>query len=134
MGKKKASRKKAVAAVSLDALKAKLPQQEQEHIALLSERLIAEELTLQALRKQAGATQQQIADWLGVKQVSVSGIEKRSDLLVSTLEKYIRGMGGTLHMIVQLPDLPPVRLGLGSKPRKNNASGRTKRDATTKNR
>ena len=51
---------------------------------------------------------------LGVKQVSISRLESRSDPRLSTLEKYINAMGGRLHLIVEFPEDEPVVLtGIG---------------------
>lgn len=37
-------------------------------------------------------------------------MEKRSDLLLSTLRHYIEGMGGKLELVAQFPNRPPVRI------------------------
>lgn len=47
--------------------------------------LIAEELTLRDLRQALALTQESIAATLGIGQDGVSRLEKRSDLLLSTL-------------------------------------------------
>jgi hypothetical protein len=46
----------------------------------------------------------------GIGQDGVSRIEKRSDLLLTTLRSYIEAMGGRLHLIVEFPDREPVSL------------------------
>ena len=77
--------------------------------------LIAEEMTLQDLRKARVLTQERMAQLLGINQDSVSRLEQRSDLLLSTLRTYIAALGGRLELIVQFPDRPPVALaGLSS--------------------
>ena len=68
-------------------------------------------LTLQDLRKAHDLTQERMAEILHIKQENVSRIEKRSDLLLSTLRSYIAAMGGDLKLIVEFPDRPPVALG-----------------------
>jgi transcriptional regulator with XRE-family HTH domain len=76
--------------------------------------LIAEEMTLRELRKARKLTQVRIAKALGVTQDSVSRLEKRSDLLLSTLRKTIEAMGGSLSLVAEFPDCPPVVLsGIG---------------------
>ena len=56
-----------------------------------------------------------MAQLLGINQDSVSRLEHRSDLLLSTLRTYIAALGGRLELIVQFPDRPPVALaGLSS--------------------
>ena len=72
--------------------------------------LIAEEMTLRELRKARKLTQVRMAKALGVTQDSVSRLEKRSDLLLSTLRKTVEAMGGTLSLIAEFPDRPAVVL------------------------
>ncbi|MGB3293158.1 MAG: XRE family transcriptional regulator [Phormidesmis sp.] len=67
-------------------------------------------LTLQELRKAHGLTQEALAAELNIKQENVSRIEKRSDLLLSTLRGYVEAMGGELQLVVKFPDGPPVTL------------------------
>ncbi len=45
------------------------------------------------LRQQRGLTQQQLADALEVSQRRVSGIERQSDLYLSTLKDYVEMLG-----------------------------------------
>jgi len=72
--------------------------------------LIAEELTLRELRHARKLTQVKMAKTLGVTQDSVSRIEKRSDLLLSTLRKTVEAMGGNLSLVAEFPDRAPVIL------------------------
>jgi DNA-binding XRE family transcriptional regulator len=72
--------------------------------------LIAEEMTLRELRKARKLTQVRMAKKLGVSQDGVSRLEKRSDLLLSTLKKTVEAMGGNLSLVAEFPDRPPVVL------------------------
>jgi hypothetical protein len=54
--------------------------------------------------------QQRMAELLGIGQDGISRIEKRSDLLISTLRNYIARMGGELELVARFPDRPPVLL------------------------
>jgi DNA-binding XRE family transcriptional regulator len=72
--------------------------------------LIAEEMTLRELRRARKLTQVRMAKALGITQDSVSRLEKRSDLLLSTLRKTVRAMGGNLSLIAEFPDRAPVVL------------------------
>jgi len=72
--------------------------------------LIAEEMTLRELRKARKLTQVRMAKALGVTQDSVSRLEKRSDLLLSTLRKTVQAMGGNLSLVAEFPDRAPVVL------------------------
>ncbi|HEU5021223.1 MAG TPA: helix-turn-helix transcriptional regulator [Bryobacteraceae bacterium] len=73
-------------------------------------RLIAEEMTLRELRRARKLTQVRMAKALGITQDSVSRLEKRSDVLLSTLRKTVQAMGGNLSLIAEFPDRPPVVL------------------------
>ena len=66
-----------------------------ERIEAETERLHQEYLTLQDLRKAKALTQTQLAETLGIRQSTVAQMEKRSDLLISTLRSYIEAMGRT---------------------------------------
>lgn len=72
--------------------------------------LIAEEMSLRDLRQALTLTQERIAESLGIGQDGVSRLEKRSDLLLSTLRTYIEAMGGQLSLIAEFPDREPVTL------------------------
>ena len=72
--------------------------------------LIAEEMSLRDLRKARKLTQARVAKVLGVTQDSVSRLEKRSDLLLSTLRKTVKAMGGDVRIIAEFPDRAPVVL------------------------
>ncbi len=72
--------------------------------------LIAEEMTLRELRHARKLTQVRMAKALGINQDGVSRLEKRSDLLLSTLRKSVEAMGGRLSLIAEFPDRPPVVL------------------------
>ncbi len=72
--------------------------------------LIAEEMTRQELRRARERTQVQVAEALGITQDSVSRLEQRSDLLLSTLRSYVEALGGSLSLIAEFPDQKPVLL------------------------
>ncbi|QHQ35343.1 helix-turn-helix domain-containing protein [Algicella marina] len=79
-----------------------------------ADRLHAEYLTLQELRRAKKLTQVQLAETLGVQQATVAKYERQSDLLLSTLTSYVRAMGGELKLMVEFPGKAPVALeGLG---------------------
>ena len=92
-----------------DKIKQLAPAQRRRVEARAAE-LIAEEMTLRELRKARKLTQVRIAKTLGIKQDSVSRLEKRSDLLLSTLRKTVEAMGGTLSLVAEFRDRGPVVL------------------------
>lgn len=73
-------------------------------------RLVAEEMTLQELRQARKLTQVRMAKALRISQDGVSRLEKRTDLLLSTLRKSVEAMGGSLSLIAEFPDRDPVVL------------------------
>jgi DNA-directed RNA polymerase specialized sigma subunit len=72
--------------------------------------LIAEEMSLRDLRQALRRTQLSVGEALGIGQEGVSRLEKRSDLLISTLRKYVEAMGGHLALVAEFPDRDPVVL------------------------
>jgi len=87
-----------------------LPKERQKKIKQRAKKLIAEEHSLRQLRKMMAKTQKDIAQTLHIGQESVSRIEKRSDILLSTLRKYVEAMGGELELVVHLPNKKTVTL------------------------
>ncbi len=55
-------------------------------------------LALSELRRRFSMTQEQVAMLMGVTQESVSQIERRDEVLLSTLLKYVNALGGTLEV------------------------------------
>ena len=67
-------------------------------------------MTLTDIRKVRQLTQERMAQILGIGQDSVSRLEKRTDLHLSTLNNYINAMGGSLKLVAEFPDRSPVIL------------------------
>lgn len=65
-------------------------------------------VTLKELRKSAKQTQADLALALAVGQDTISRLEKRSDMLLSTLRQYVESVGGRLALVATFPDQPPV--------------------------
>ena len=85
-----------------------LPPGQQVEIEAEASRLIEEEMTLRDLRKARELTQERLAEALHISQDGVSRLEKRSDLLLSTLRSCVEAMGGKLRLIAEFPDRVPV--------------------------
>ena len=62
----------------------------------------------QGLRQAVAQTQEELAATLGVGQDTISRLEKRSDMLLSTLRRYVEAMGGKLELVAKFPDRPPL--------------------------
>jgi len=88
----------------------KLNSIQRKRVAARAAELIAEEMSLRELRKARKLTQARVAKALGITQDSVSRLEKRSDLLLSTLRKTVKAMGGDLRIVAEFPDRAPVVL------------------------
>lgn len=56
------------------------------------------------LRRARQLSQEQLAESLGEKQPSISRLEQRTDMYVSTLRRYIEAMGGQLDIVARFPD------------------------------
>jgi len=87
-----------------------LPVAERRAIKKRAAELLAEEMTLQELRRAREMTQVKMAKKLGVAQKQISEIEKRTDMHISTLRRSIEAMGGTLALVAEFPDRKPVKL------------------------
>jgi DNA-binding XRE family transcriptional regulator len=104
----------------LDDVMAALPKARRERI----EARAMELATLKDLRQAAQQTQEQLAEALGVGQDTISRLEKRSDMLLSTLRHYVESMGGELNLVAQFPNRPPVVIDhLGTEPLARKKSG-----------
>jgi DNA-binding XRE family transcriptional regulator len=96
--------------VALKKVLARMTPQMRAAVEADAARMIAEEMTLRDLRKARHMTQERLAAELGIKQESVSNLEKRSDMLLSTLQHYVGALGGELELLVKFPNRPPVVL------------------------
>jgi hypothetical protein len=76
----------------------------------LARELVAREMSLRELRHAVNKTQKTLARTLHI-QDGVSRLEKRSDLLLSTLRNYVEAVGGSLTLVAQFPDQEPIAIG-----------------------
>jgi len=88
----------------LDDVMAALPKDRQERVKTRAKELA----TLKDLRQALQKTQEQMAVILGVRQDTISRLEKRSDMLISTMRHYVESMGGKLELVAKFPNRPPV--------------------------
>ena len=87
-----------------------LSKERQKLIQARAHELIADEMTLRDLRLALKKTQEDLGAVLHMKQEGISRLEKRSDMLISTLNKYVTAMGGNLKLMATFPNRPPVEL------------------------
>ena len=86
----------------------RLSPAQRKRVQARTEELVAEEMTLRELRRARKLTQVRMAKKLGITQDSVSRLEQRSDLLLSTLRKTVEAMGGRLSLVAEFSDRPAV--------------------------
>ena len=74
-----------------------LPKKRRKIIEVRAAEILAEEMTLQELRKALDQSQVTTAEVLGLKQAAVSRLENRDDMRISTLRQYVHALGGELE-------------------------------------
>jgi transcriptional regulator with XRE-family HTH domain len=62
------------------------------------------EMPLDELREARAMTQAHLAKILGVNQAAVSKLERRTDMYVSTLQDFVKAMGGELKITARFPE------------------------------
>ncbi len=81
----------------------KMPPERRATIDRISEEL-REEMDLTQLRTARRLSQAALGELLHVEQPAVAKIEKRTDMYVSTLRRFIEAMGGELEITARFPD------------------------------
>jgi ribosome-binding protein aMBF1 (putative translation factor) len=89
------------------------PRAKARYDAVLAE-INSRQATLRRLREARALTQATLAQSLEMDQSEISRLERRSDMLLSTLKRFVHATGGEMHIVVQYPDGGPVRLLVGS--------------------
>jgi len=84
-------------------LEAAMPAERRARIGRIEKDLRAE-MDLAEVRRARKLSQEELARTLRVGQASVAKIEKRADIYVSTLRRFIEAMGGELEIIARFPD------------------------------
>ena len=90
-------------ATSYRLLREKMSPEAQARAAGQAEVMIRE-MALAELRGAREKSQEELAAILGMKQSSVSKLERRTDMYISSLRKFIEAMGGTLEVIAHFPE------------------------------
>lgn len=84
-------------------LKQRLPADARQRAKRKTEELLGR-LPLYQLRQARSLSQHELADILHVQQGSISKLERRTDMYLSTLRRFIEAMGGTLEVTARFPD------------------------------
>ena len=85
------------------------PRAKARYDAVLAE-ISARQATLRKLREARALTQSTVAELLEMDQSEVSRLEYRTDMLLSTLRRFVEATGGELHLVVRYPEGAPVEL------------------------
>jgi DNA-directed RNA polymerase specialized sigma subunit len=88
------------------------PRAKARYDAVLAE-ISGRQATLRRLREARALTQSTVAEMLDMDQSEVSRLERRSDMLLSTLRRFVQATGGEMHVVVSYPDGGPVELLVG---------------------
>jgi DNA-binding XRE family transcriptional regulator len=113
----------------IDIIKS-LPAAQRKKVEARAAQLIAEEMTLRELRRARKLSQVRVAKQLGIGQEGVSKIEKRADLMISTLRRTVEAMGGSLALVAQFPNSERVILsGIAEDDPENRTAGRKRAHA-----
>jgi DNA-binding Xre family transcriptional regulator len=86
-----------------ETLRSKLSPEQRERSQRLARKML-EEMPLYELRRARQLTQEQLAEALGMDQGNISKLERRTDMYVSTLRKFIEALGGQLEVIARFPE------------------------------
>lgn len=115
-------------ATTLNEMLARLPAARRRRIEARAAERIAEELALRDLRKALGKTQVEVARRLKISQVTLSDTERRGDVMLSTLRKYVGALGGKLELVARFPDRTAVRI---APPLPRKPSSRSRKSSAT---
>jgi transcriptional regulator with XRE-family HTH domain len=84
------------------------PEREQE-LRTEIEREVAR-MKLPDLRRARRLSQETLAELLGMNQGDVSRLERRADMYVRSLRRYVEAAGGKMWIIAEFPDVEPIEL------------------------
>ena len=99
--------------VSLDKFIASLDGEEQGQIRAEAKARVQSYKTLLEFRRELGMTQSDVADRMHVTQESISRLERRKDMHISTLKRYVEALGGELEIHVNFTANDSKRLADG---------------------
>jgi DNA-binding Xre family transcriptional regulator len=86
-----------------EMLRGKMSPKRREVNRIAAQQMVAE-MPLEELRSARNITQTHLASLLQITQASVSKMEKRTDMYVSTLRSFVQAMGGELEIRAIFPD------------------------------
>jgi transcriptional regulator with XRE-family HTH domain len=81
----------------------KMAPERQEQIRKRTKEVLAE-LPLQELRQARALSQEELAEVLGLNQATISKLERRTDMYLSSLRRFVEAMGGELEITANFPE------------------------------
>ena len=90
-------------AKSFDDLVKRTTSKKTQAMASRRAQVLLGELLLSEVRRLAGKSQEEVAVTLGMKQPSLSKLEKQTDMQISTLRKIVKALGGELEVLARFP-------------------------------
>jgi transcriptional regulator with XRE-family HTH domain len=86
-----------------------MPSARKQRIRRKTAELLAE-LPLRELRRARQLSQDELGQALGVNQATISKMERRADMYISTLRRFVEAMGGELEIMARFRE-GSVRIG-----------------------
>lgn len=90
-------------ATSFRSIRDSMDPDRQERIRKRTDELLAE-MPLQELRQARSLSQQELAEVLGLNQATISKLERRTDMYLSSLRRFIEALGGKLEISATFPE------------------------------
>ena len=81
----------------------RLSPERQQRIRERTQELLGE-LPLQELRQARALSQEELAEVLGLNQATISKLERRTDMYLSSLRRFVEAMGGELEITASFPE------------------------------
>ncbi len=88
---------------SFDTLRAGMTPVQRANVAA-KVAVLREDMSLAELRRARRLTQDALSETLHVGQAAVAKLEKRTDMYVSNLRRYVEAMGGELDIVARFPE------------------------------
>jgi transcriptional regulator with XRE-family HTH domain len=93
---------------------ADLSPEERAEVERGAAEILVQNKTVSELRKQLKITQVDLAKALATSQANIAQIEKKKDLMVSTVTRVVEALGGSLQLVVKIPGHAPAALKIGA--------------------
>lgn len=88
---------------NFNELRKKMSPESRQRSEALAQAMLAE-MPLHELRHARKLSQAELAQVLHVQQGAISKLERRTDMYVSTLRRFVEAMGGSLDIVARFPD------------------------------